>query len=665
MRQHAPDQSVEVDPTFCEPRVTPSSIGGPLRLRTTTHEPHLHPMPTDAGATQCAHCRQPLADAQAFCSHCGASVNRRDTAGDSLADRPQALLGSDVIVESEIGRGAMGVVFAGFDVALQRRVAIKTLLPSAEGESDVAARFIREARVAAALEHPHVVGIYSVRQADGIRAIVMRRVEGRSLHAVIEEGPRLPVPVTAIILAQVASALQHAHARGIVHRDIKPANVLLDNDGNAVVTDFGIARKLDSTRITEEGHIVGTIAYLSPEVGSGRDATPLSDQYSLGVMGFEMLAGRRPFLGTGADLLRQHVYGERPSLAALRPDLPDAVASCVQRMLSRDPAHRWQNLSGAERIFRDLVTDAPGVTRQVSGLSAVRSARTAPRINAARTMAARSAVVPATRDSARAVDAPRGPVEPTSARRAVRVTMGVLGAIVLGVVGAVTIARDPAVTAGTRPNSSDAPAAETPTPIVPAPRAPATNTVATQPPPPNASQPTESQLSPATVQDSGQAATDSARTIADSAGAAARPIARADKPGPSVLPPVERRDSAVPPAGPPSSPTDARRVGNAFITLINQGRWRELDALTRIGGDSAARDALVRAVRTTRSVAAGFDRLPSAPVPVGESFETEFVVDVTAGADPRAPHSFVVVTARAVFGPDGWVLAGWRVEPAP
>jgi hypothetical protein len=167
------------------------------------------------------------------------------------------------------------------------------------------------------------------------------------------------------------------------------------------------------------------------------------------------------------------------------------------------------------------------------------------------------------------------------------------------------------------------------------------------------------------VQDSGQVAADSARAIADSAGASARPLARANLPEPPALPPVERRESAVTPGGPPSSPTDARRVGNAFITLINQGRWRELDALTRIGGDSAARNALVRTVRTTRGIAAGFDRLPSAPVPVGETFETEFIVDVTAGADPRAPHSFVVVTARAVFGTDGWVLAGWRVEPAP
>ena len=220
---------------------------------------------------------------------------------DDLMESVRALFGRELEIEHELGRGGMAVVYSAHDAALQRRVAVKVLLPEYAADEAMAARFLREARTVAALQHPHVVSVYGVRSNGERSAIVMQFVEGRSLDVLLAEKPQLATPVAGLLLSQAAAGLQHAHERGIIHRDVKPANVLIDRDGRAVVSDFGIALHAGATRLTDTGMVVGTMAYMSPEQRSGGVVGPAADQYALGVMAFELFAGRLPFTGALPD----------------------------------------------------------------------------------------------------------------------------------------------------------------------------------------------------------------------------------------------------------------------------------------------------------------------------------------------------------------------------
>ena len=214
---------------------------------------------------RCRHCGEPLSTTSSFCSKCGATAELPAGESDRLRERVQELFGADLDIERELGRGGMGAVFAAFDPALQRRVAVKVLLPEIANDRAMADRFLREARTVASLQHPHVVTVYAVRSGEGVHAIVMQFVDGRSLDAVLADRGKLPLHLAGIILAEAAAGLQHAHDRGVIHRDVKPANVLVDHDGRATVSDFGIARRESGPRTTETGLVVGTWAYMSPE----------------------------------------------------------------------------------------------------------------------------------------------------------------------------------------------------------------------------------------------------------------------------------------------------------------------------------------------------------------------------------------------------------------
>ena len=287
----------------------------------------------------------------------------------ALQAQLQALFGSELIVERELGRGGMAAVFLGFDPALQRRVAIKMLLPEVAADMSVIERFLREGRTVASLDHPHVVRVLAVRSRQGTSAIVMQFVDGRSLDVVLKEQGSLSIQAAGLILAHVAAGLQHAHDRGVIHRDVKPANVLIDRDGRAVVTDFGIARRDDGSTPTKTGFVLGTVDYMSPEQRSGERVTPATDQYALGVLAFELLTGRLPFVGNLATTIRGHMTEPPPRLQSIRPELSDDMEALVQRMLAKAPEDRWPSLAHVVAHFGALTPNVGSTTKQIADFS--------------------------------------------------------------------------------------------------------------------------------------------------------------------------------------------------------------------------------------------------------------------------------------------------------
>ena len=207
--------------------------------------------------------------------------------------------------------------------------------------------------MAAKLDHPNIVVIHSVRDDAEVLYFVMKFIEGASLEQVARKYAPLPIPITQHLLLQLGGALQYAHDEGVVHRDVKPPNVLIDRRGNALVTDFGIAKAADVPALTRTGSVIGTPAYMSPEQVTGDSCTDSSDQYSLGVVAYELLTGQPPFVGGLMELQWAHVKTEPASLLTLRPDCPPALAAAVMRMLAKAPADRFPSLAHALPSFAE------------------------------------------------------------------------------------------------------------------------------------------------------------------------------------------------------------------------------------------------------------------------------------------------------------------------
>ena len=254
----------------------------------------------------------------------------------------QSILQGRYSLERRIGRGGMGEVFLARDLALDRAVAIK-LLPLAYSDDPRAReRFLREARTAAKLSHPHIVPIHSVEEHGDFVFFVMAYVDGETLADRVRRGGPLTAVDATRILREVAWALAYAHRLGVVHRDIKPENILLEHGtGRALVGDFGIARVRDSTFTGNAGEILGTIQYMSPEQISGEELDGRSDLYSLGVTMFYALTSRLPYPAATMVTAVDHLAQTTPSVALPRPDIPRALAEAVDRCLALDPAHRF------------------------------------------------------------------------------------------------------------------------------------------------------------------------------------------------------------------------------------------------------------------------------------------------------------------------------------
>jgi hypothetical protein len=243
-----------------------------------------------------------------------------------------------------LGQGGMGQVYLAEDEMLGRKVAIKTILPAVSGEGEGRARFLREARAMATVEHPHVVRVYSFGEAAGQAYFVMELVEGETLQARLQRTPQLGTPEALRIAREVAEALQAAWARGIIHRDVKPSNIMLDRDGHVHVADFGLARpaqRSGDSSVTREGAFVGSPHYVAPEQARAQTTDFRTDIYSLGIVLYEMIAGRRPFDGkTAAEVVARQLTEPTPPLRSFAPDAPDPVARLVQTMTEKDPTLR-------------------------------------------------------------------------------------------------------------------------------------------------------------------------------------------------------------------------------------------------------------------------------------------------------------------------------------
>ncbi|HEU4565108.1 MAG TPA: serine/threonine-protein kinase [Gemmatimonadaceae bacterium] len=257
----------------------------------------------------------------------------------------QSAVSGRYFVEREIGRGGMGVVYLAREVQLDRPVAIKLLPPALAVRPELRERFLREARTAAKLSHPHIVPIFQVDEVGGFVFFVMAYVEGETLGARVRARGPLPPHDVARIIREVAWALAYSHARGIVHRDIKPDNILLDREsGRALVTDFGIAHVAASSSLTEVGQVMGTAHFMSPEQASAEPLDGRSDLYSLGTVAYLALTGKLPFdAPTVQGVLAQHLTQPPPPIASARASVPARLARAVERCLEKDPALRFQS----------------------------------------------------------------------------------------------------------------------------------------------------------------------------------------------------------------------------------------------------------------------------------------------------------------------------------
>ena len=279
-----------------------------------------------------------------------------------MSSQVGTLLNGRYRLDAQIGAGGMSTVYRAFDTVLERQVAIKLMHREIASDSDQLERFRREARAVAQLNHPHVVGVIDAGEEGDPTAIwlatpyiVFEYVEGETLKDRIRRHGRLPIGESVAYAIEIARALGAAHDHRIVHRDVKPQNVLIDEEGTAKVTDFGIARSLTEEGLTADGRVLGTTDYVSPEQALGQDVGPQSDLYSLGVVLFEMLTGDVPFHGENqVAVAMKHVREELPDVQLRRPEVSSALAAVVDRATAKDLDRRY----GSDR---ELIADLEDV----------------------------------------------------------------------------------------------------------------------------------------------------------------------------------------------------------------------------------------------------------------------------------------------------------------
>ncbi|MEZ5354504.1 MAG: protein kinase [Bryobacteraceae bacterium] len=264
-------------------------------------------------------------------------------------------------VESRLGQGGMGTVYLALDSQIQRRVAIKVFkLEISNADPRTAERFRAEAQTTAGLRHPHIVTVYEYGEQDGIPYIVMEYLQGTDLHRVLQQGSKLSLLEKVRIIAEVASGLQYAHEKGIIHRDIKPANIMLQPNGSAMLTDFGIARgaQLADTRLTPTQLMMGTLAYMAPELFYHSDASVYSDMFAFGLVCYELLTGTHPFRAPTEAMVIQKILNESPEpVRGMLTDCPEELSRAVERLLAKHKEHRFASLADFEMVLRPVLVE--------------------------------------------------------------------------------------------------------------------------------------------------------------------------------------------------------------------------------------------------------------------------------------------------------------------
>jgi eukaryotic-like serine/threonine-protein kinase len=276
-------------------------------------------------------------------------------------------------LDEKIGAGGMSTVYRARDMTLERDVAVKLMHREIAADSDHLERFRREARAVAQLSHPYIVNVIDAGEDAGRPYIVFEYVQGETLKNRIRRLGRLPVAEAVAYAVEIARALGYAHQRHIVHRDVKPQNVLIDVEGSAKVTDFGIARTLDQEGLTADGRVLGTTDYVSPEQALGHKVTGQSDLYSLGIVLFEMLTGEVPFQGENqVAVAMKHVRDTLPDVQRLRPEVSSAVAAVLERATAKDLHQRYADdlelIADLEDVLAIETARAGGATGEATAV---------------------------------------------------------------------------------------------------------------------------------------------------------------------------------------------------------------------------------------------------------------------------------------------------------
>ncbi len=288
-------------------------------------------------------------------------------------------------LEARIAAGGMSTVYRALDETLERQVAVKLMNREVASDSDQLERFRREARAVAQLSHPHIVGVIDAGEDDSRPYIVLEYVEGETLKDRIRRLGRLPITEAVAYAIEIARALGAAHARHIVHRDVKPQNVLIDHEGSAKVTDFGIARTLEEDGLTADGRVLGTTDYVSPEQALGQDVTGQSDLYSLGVVLYEMLTGEVPFTGESqVAVAMKHVREQIPDVQLKRPEISAALASVVDTATAKRLDERYADdaefIADLEDVLAIETARSGNVTGEVTTVLRTLPSRTRRRV---------------------------------------------------------------------------------------------------------------------------------------------------------------------------------------------------------------------------------------------------------------------------------------------
>jgi eukaryotic-like serine/threonine-protein kinase len=257
----------------------------------------------------------------------------------------------------KIGEGAMGIVYKAKDSALGRIVALKMLSAELGSEDELHKRFEREAEAIGRLNHPNIVQVYDLGQAEGHLYMAMELLEGDDLRTLIEAGAEVALADKARILGEICEGLGYAHSRGVVHRDIKPANILVTSSGRVKILDFGLARVATRQTITRRGVILGTPDYMSPEQAMGKTVDPRSDIFSAGGVFYEFLTGQKPFKGKTLHSVLYQIISEEPQpVLTLNPDVPARLAAVVHRMLQKEPESRYATMEQVGHEIEEIHT---------------------------------------------------------------------------------------------------------------------------------------------------------------------------------------------------------------------------------------------------------------------------------------------------------------------